>query len=56
MKKAQAPRLLAVTLDVHGQPIQVYVTHLAHDSDADRKLQVDAIRKILAAAKKGLPF
>lgn len=48
-EKAEPRGLLEVTIDFHGQPIRVYVTHLAHDSAPDRKLQVEAVRKIVRA-------
>ncbi len=49
--KAEPRGLLEATLDVHGKPLRVYVTHLAHDSKADRALQVEAIRKIVSSGE-----
>lgn len=43
-EKAEPRGLLEAVVDVDGQRLRVYVTHLAHDSDADRRLQIDAIR------------
>ena len=48
-EKAEPRGLLAVTLDVEGRPLRVYVTHLAHDSPADRTLQVARVRATVAA-------
>ena len=48
-EKAEPRGLLAVTLDVGGRPLRVYVTHLAHDSPADRTMQVARVRAIVAA-------
>jgi endonuclease/exonuclease/phosphatase family metal-dependent hydrolase len=47
-EQAEPRGVLEVTLDVRGRPLRVFVTHLAHDSKADRALQVDAIRKLIA--------
>ncbi|WP_406696771.1 endonuclease/exonuclease/phosphatase family protein [Singulisphaera sp. Ch08] len=48
-ENAEPRGLLEVTIDVKGRPIRVYVTHLAHDSAADRRLQVEAVRKVIAS-------
>ena len=42
--------MLECRLDVAGRPIRVYVTHLAHDSQADRTLQIRKVREIVAAS------
>ena len=49
-EKAEPRGLLECRLDVAGKPLRVYVTHLAHDSQADRKLQVARVREIVAAS------
>lgn len=46
-EKAEPRGLLEVVLEVEGRRVRVFVTHLAHDSDEDRGLQVEAIRKIV---------
>ncbi|AMV35951.1 endonuclease/exonuclease/phosphatase family protein [Planctomyces sp. SH-PL62] len=48
--KAEPRGLLECRLDVDGKPLRVYVTHLAHDSGADRALQVARVREIVAAS------
>lgn len=48
-EKAEPRGLLEAEVDVRGTRLRVYVTHLAHDSAADRALQVDAIRARVAA-------
>lgn len=49
-REAAEPRgLLETVLDVRGRRLRVYVTHLAHDSRDDRRLQVDAVRSIIEA-------
>jgi endonuclease/exonuclease/phosphatase family metal-dependent hydrolase len=53
-EQAEPRGVLEVTLDVRGRPLRVFVTHLAHDSKADRGLQVDAIRKLIAGDRR--PF
>ena len=46
---AEPRGLLETTLNIEGRKVRVYVTHLAHDSASDRKLQVDRIREIVSA-------
>ena len=48
-ENAEPRGLLAVTVAVGGRPLRVHVTHLAHDSAADRTMQVDRVRAIVAA-------
>ena len=48
-EKAEPRGLLETTVDARGVQLRVYVTHLAHDSKEDRRLQVDAVRAIVAA-------
>lgn len=49
-EKAEPRGLLECRLDVDGRPLRVYVTHLAHDSQADRSLQIAKVREIVAAS------
>ncbi|MDG3004398.1 endonuclease/exonuclease/phosphatase family protein [Paludisphaera mucosa] len=49
-ERAEPRGLLECRLDVAGRPLRVYVTHLAHDSQADRTLQVAKVREIVAAS------
>ncbi|WP_165071320.1 endonuclease/exonuclease/phosphatase family protein [Paludisphaera rhizosphaerae] len=48
-EKAEPRGLLECRLDVNGRPLRVFVTHLAHDSAADKALQVARVREVLAA-------
>ena len=48
-EKAEPRGLLECRLDVRGRPLRVFVTHLSHDSDAERALQIARVREILAA-------
>jgi endonuclease/exonuclease/phosphatase family metal-dependent hydrolase len=47
-EKAEPRGLLEATVDADGRRLRVFVTHLAHDSADDRRLQVEAIRARLA--------
>ena len=48
-EKAEPRGLLDVTVDVDGRPLHIFVTHLAHDSTADRILQMDRVRALVGA-------
>lgn len=49
-EKAEPRGLLECRLDVAGRPLRVYVTHLAHDSQADRALQIRRLREIVSVS------
>jgi len=51
-EKAEPRGVLEVRLDVPGGPLRVLVTHLAHDSNADRLLQVEALVKLVKKSKE----
>lgn len=48
-EKAEPRGLLEATVDAGGRPVRFFVTHLAHDSPADRKLQVARVRDLVLA-------
>jgi endonuclease/exonuclease/phosphatase family metal-dependent hydrolase len=51
-RETAEPRgLLETALDVDGRRLRVFVTHLAHDSAEDRRLQVDAVRALVNAGE-----
>lgn len=50
-EKAEPRGLLEAVVDLKGRRLRVLVTHLAHDSRDDRRLQVEAIRRIVAAGE-----
>lgn len=49
-EKAEPRGVLEATVDTPGRPTRFYVTHLAHDSPADRRLQIARLREVAAAA------
>lgn len=50
-EKAEPRGLLEAVVEVDGLRLRVFVTHLAHDSTADRRLQVEAIRARVAGGE-----
>jgi endonuclease/exonuclease/phosphatase family metal-dependent hydrolase len=44
--------LLDALVDVDGTPVRMFTTHLQHDSDAERRAQVDAVLAELAGAPR----
>ena len=53
-RESREPRgLLEVEIEAPGGPLKVFATHLSHDSEPERLLQVDRLRALIAGSIAG---